>query len=609
MSLQDILDQQKQEDLNGVSQTIWDLLDIKKSRKVGISHERIDNVISIARDYISYWREYPDMFIDFLQTGIDGTIPETGLRFYFYQRVFLRAAMRYRYVYAVFPRAYSKSFLSVLTLMCRCILYPRAKLFVTSGGKEQSAQIVKEKVQELCTMIPALDRELDRRLGKTREGKDYVIYMFKNGSYFDNIAASEKSRGKRRHGGLVEECVGVDGDILQQVIIPTMNISRQCMDGSTHNEEILNKSQLYITTAGFKGTFAYNKLIQTLVQMVTEPDKAFVMGGTFKIPVIAGLLDKDFITDLKKDETFNEISFLREYESKWAGSSEDAFFKGEAFDRNRVLQKPEYEASGRANVQSYYVLAMDVARKNTGRDGCDSVICVFRVAPQGYGEVSLKYLVNIYSLTNMHFEDQAIWAKRLFYKYKARKIVIDANGLGIGLVDYMVKSQVDPLTGDEYPDFGVDNDEEAYYKRFRTNNTEQDAMYLIKANAPINTEAHSNVQTQLTSGKLKFLIDDRAAKVKLLGTQKGKQMTPEERSEYLKPYNLTSILKEEMLNLREENEGVNIILKQANKSIRKDKFSALEYGLYYIKQYEDSKRKKKKRFVASEWRFSSHIGG
>jgi hypothetical protein len=38
--------------------------------------------------------------------------------------------------------------------------------------------------------------------------------MFKNGSYFDNISATEKSRGKRRHGGLVEECVGVDGDVL-----------------------------------------------------------------------------------------------------------------------------------------------------------------------------------------------------------------------------------------------------------------------------------------------------------------------------------------------------------------------------------------------------------
>jgi len=208
----------------------------------------------------------------------------------------------------------------------------------------------------------------------------------------------------------------------------------------------------------------------------------------------------------------------------------------------------------------------------------------------------------------MHFEDQAIWAKRLFYKYKARRIVIDGNGLGIGLIDYMVKPQTDPTTGDEYPDFGVENDDEGYYKRFRTNNTEQEAMYIIKANAPINTEAHSNVQTQLTSGKIKFLIDERVAKTKLLGTQKGKQMTPEERAEYLKPYTLTSILKEELLNLREENEGLNIILKQANRSIRKDKFSAMEYGLYYIKQVEDSKRKKHKKFNAAEWRFATHLG-
>ena len=32
------------------------------------------------------------------------------------------------------------------------------------------------------------------------EGKDYCIYRFKNGSYFDNVVARESSRGKRRHG-------------------------------------------------------------------------------------------------------------------------------------------------------------------------------------------------------------------------------------------------------------------------------------------------------------------------------------------------------------------------------------------------------------------------
>ena len=99
-----------------------------------------------------------------------------------------------------------------------------------------------------------------------------------------------------------------------------------------------------------------------------------------------------------------------------------------------------------------------------------------------------------------------------------------------------------------------------------------------------------------------MLIDERVAKTKLLGTVKGSNMKPEERAEYLKPFTLTSILKEEMMNLREENEGVNIILKQANRGVRKDKFSAFEYGLYYIKQEEDSKKKRKK-FNAKEWMF------
>ena len=79
--------------------------------------------------------------------------------------------MRYQYVYAVYPRAYSKSFLSVMALMIRCILYPGIKLFVTSGGKEQGASILHDKVQEICSLIPAFEREIDWSRGKTLEGK------------------------------------------------------------------------------------------------------------------------------------------------------------------------------------------------------------------------------------------------------------------------------------------------------------------------------------------------------------------------------------------------------------------------------------------------------
>ena len=572
---------------------LQDLLDLSAQRKkIGLSPERVDAVMPVIRKYVAFWREYPDLFVDFMVRG--NREPKDGeFKFYFYQRVFLRSVMRYQYVYAVFPRAYSKSFLSVMALMIRCILYPGAHLFVTSGGKEQGASILHDKVQEICQLIPSFEREIDWGRGKTLEGKDKVRYVFKNGSVLDNLAARESTRGQRRHGGLMEECVGIDDAILREVIIPVMAISRRAKDGTTNEKESVNKSQVYITTAGYKGTFPYDRLIGFLVRMVTQPERCMVLGGTWRTPVGVGLQSKTFITDQKNEGTYNEASFEREYESKWSGTVEDAFFNGEHFNRNRKLLQPEYEHSGRSAAGAYYILSVDVGRK-----GCDSVVCVFKITPQAQGP-AIKSLVNIYTMTDEHMEDQAIQIKRLFYKYKARRLVIDGNGVGLGLVDYMVKSQEDE-NGDFYPDFGVENDDEGYYKKYRTNNTEYDAMYVLKANAPINTECHTIAQTTLASGKVRFLIDEKTAKEKLLTTAKGQKMTPEERADYLKPFTLTSILKEEMLNLREENEGINIILKQANRGIRKDKFSAFEYGLYYIKQEEDRKKKKKK-FNAKDW--------
>ena len=432
------------------------------------------------------------------------------------------------------------------------------------------------------------------------EGKDRVKYVFKNGSQLDNLAARESTRGQRRHGGLMEECVGIDDAILREVIIPVMAIPRRAKDGTTCETEPVNKSQIYITTAGYKNTYPYDRLIGLLVRMITQPTRCMVLGGTWRTPVAVGLQQKTFITDQKNEGTYNEASFEREYESRWSGTVEDAFFSAETITRNRILNQPEYEASGRSSKAAYYILSADVGRK-----GCDTVVCVFKVTPQPQG-AAIKSLVNIHTLNDTHFEDQAIQLKKLYYKYNARRLVIDANGLGIGLVDFMVKPQVNPETLEIMPDFGVyggtQEDAVQEYKKYRTAQTEQDALYLLKASAPINTEAHTITRSNLSSGKVKFLIDERIAKQKLMNTKIGQNMKPEERAEYLKPFTLTSILKEEMLNLREENEGINIILKRANRGIQKDKFSAFEYGLYYIKQEEESKKKRKK-FNAKDWAF------
>ena len=188
----------------------------KDAQKIGLSEERVRAAIPIARQYIAYWREYPDMFVDFLKTEEN---PE-NFSLFFYQRVFLRAAMRHRYTYATFPRAFSKSFLSILILMLRCVLYPNSHLFVTTGGKEQAAGIAKEKIEEICKLIPGLKKEINWERGQTKTSKDNIEIIFKNGSKLDIMAARQSSRGRRATGGLMEECILIDQTLLNEIIIP-----------------------------------------------------------------------------------------------------------------------------------------------------------------------------------------------------------------------------------------------------------------------------------------------------------------------------------------------------------------------------------------------------
>lgn len=576
---------------------LLELSQTKNNKKIGMSEERIEAQLPNLRKLISFYREYPDLLID----DIKGE--NCKFKFYFYQRIFIRIVMRHRYVYATFPRAYSKSFLSMMVLMLRCILYPGSHLFVTTGGKEQAASITVAKIEEICKLIPVLENEINWERGVSKKSKNDAKYIFKNGSSIDILAAMESSRGQRRHGGLMEECVLIDQTALNEIIIPTTNIDRLLPDGTMDRKEIVNKSQIYITTAGWKNSFAYEKLIELLIRSIIEPDEVMILGGTYETPVAEGLLSEDFVEQLKLDGTYNEDSFDREYRSKWSGDVENAFFSSEKFDKHRVLLQPEYEYSGRTSKSAYYVLGVDV-----GRFKCTTEVCIFKVTPQVQG-TALKTLVNLYTYEAEDFEMQAINVKKLFYKYKARQIAIDANGVGAGFVDFMTKSQIDPETGDTLLAFGVSDgtaeDTLEQYKKIKGPDVEEGAMYLIKANAPINTEAYSYVQTQMYSGKIKFLIDETSAKVKYMSTKVGQNASVDKRNEYLKPFVMTSILKEQMMNLVEENEGVNILLKQSNKSIKKDKFSAFIYGLYYIKQEEDKKRKRKKRDISQMMFFSS----
>ena len=120
--------------------SLQQILDVSSSRslvKDEVSEERIKANLPQIRLLIAFFREYPDIFVDLIKG------PDCTFKFRFTQRIFLRSIMRHRYVYCVFTRGFSKSFLAIMALMLKAILFPGSKVFVTTGGKEQAALITK----------------------------------------------------------------------------------------------------------------------------------------------------------------------------------------------------------------------------------------------------------------------------------------------------------------------------------------------------------------------------------------------------------------------------------------------------------------------------------
>ena len=454
-------------------------------------------------------------------------------------------------------------------------MYPNTKLAIAATTKGQSAAILESKVSEILTLLPILRFEIK----KMEKVKDQFTVYFKNGSQMGNLAAKSSSRGLRFTGLTLEEIIEGDPDIIQEVIIPTLAIQRRAANGEFNKQETISQQKICVTTAGYKDTYAYHTLIRTLLRQLTEPNKAIVLGGSYKIPIIAGLQNMDFIRQQKLSGTFNPTSFGREYLSRWSSGSENAYFAAEVFDRYRSLQEPVFEREENLGKGVGYIMAIDV-----GRFSDQSEVAIWKYIPQT-GTTSTKHLVNIVSFEQMHFSEQAVEIKLLYNRYKPEKVVIDGAGLGAGLVDELIKPQVDVRTNQYLNPWGVANDDKGYYKQFKTADTIDNLLYIIKANASFNTEMYANLQTQLTTGKLRFLIDERQAKMKMDASRakKFKDMTEDEKANWIVPFTQTSLLKDQMVNLEEKHEGVNIILDRTNKNIRKDKVSAMGYGLWYIK--------------------------
>ena len=354
--------------------------------------------------------------------------------------------------------------------------------------------------------------------------------------------------------------------------------------------ELTTHTEYKCTSAWQKTSFSYDRLIDNFEKAIIHPHEAFVFGCDWRVPALHGLVTKSYINDLRMSPSFNETSFATEYLSIWQGASNESWFNYDKLSKYRKIKNPETHFSSRPNSTQFYILSVDVGRLND-----QTVVCVFRV-----NVVQGKYLatlVNLYVLgrtpETKPFSVQAADLKEIIQRFNPREVVIDTNGLGVGLGDEMVRQQVS-RTGELLPAYGFTNDEN--YKKTQP----RDAiciLYGIKANGPLNSQIHGNAYSRLTGGKVRFLIKEQEAKSALLSTKAGQKMSVEQRVQRLMPHEMTTKLFEEMANLRLKRTGasLDIVLEQINSRYPKDKYSAFAYGLWRIKELEEEEYKRNKR--------------
>lgn len=141
--------------------------------------------------FCSWARWWPDLFLDLIK-------PETGgITLHPDQRIYLRCIMRFVSLYGVFPRGYSKTYTEVLAMYLTSIFYPGIELAMTAQTKENAAELIRDKHNEIMKHFPMLINEIK---SKPKFSKNDAEVNFKSDSKIDLSKVALHSNVYRKCG-------------------------------------------------------------------------------------------------------------------------------------------------------------------------------------------------------------------------------------------------------------------------------------------------------------------------------------------------------------------------------------------------------------------------
>lgn len=502
-------------------------------------------------------------------------------------------------------RGIGKTYLCAIFCCIRCVLYPGTKVCIASGTRGQSLNVLEKIMTELKPNSPELAYEIDDKETKTN-GNDAKI-VFKNGSYIKVVTASDSSRGNRAHVLIIDEFRMVKKDVIDTILKKFLSNPRhpKYMDNPEykHNKSLKEPLKtMYLSSAYYKDHWSYLKSKDSCKFMLDERRKDFVCGFPYQLALHEGLLSEERVIEDMTEADFSEIKWSMEMEALFWGDSDGAFFNFESIAKNRRIQYPmlpdslssKLATNSKIRIQPKQngekrILSADIALMSSSKHKNDATAIFINQLIPTKAERYSNNIVYTETSEGEHTEDQALRIRKLYEEYNCDYIVLDCKGVGFGIFDALVRDITDPETGEIYPALSCCNNPEMAARC--TNKGADKVIWAINGSPQFNSQCAVQLREGFKTGKIRLLSTEYDGEEYLSALKGFNSLTSSDRALFTLPYINTTLLINELINLRHE-ESSGFVKVYEKSGMRKDRYSSLSYNYWVACQLEKNIRKR-----------------
>lgn len=505
-------------------------------------------------------------------------------------------------------RGIGKTFLTAIYCVVRCILYPGTKICIAAGNRSQSVNILEYIRDELMPNSPELRAEIkDGPI--TTASNAYVT--FHNGSRIKVVTASDSSRGNRCNVLVCDEFRMINENVITTVLRKFLTSRRhpKYLDKPEYQNLWERNKELYLSSAWFKEHWSYQKMLSFFKNEVDDTKKYFLCALPYQLSIKEGLLDAEAVADEMSEDGFSEIKWAMEMECIFWGDEEGSFFDFASISKNRRVKYPWLPdnvcpkiADPKLRIPKKQpgevrIISMDIAlMASGGKSGRNdaTAIMVNSMQPNRDGRY-INNIVYTQVLEGAHTEDQALMIRKYFDEFDCDWLVIDAKGVGGGVLDLLLRDIYDKSSDITYPALSVSNDADW---AARAPQGAKRVIWAINGSAKLNSDCAIGLREGFRSGRVRMLISEFDAEDLLQNVTGYKKLDAMEKSKIQLPYINTTLAIDEIIHLNHD-ESSGLVKISERTGARKDRYSSLAYNIYVAGQIEARMRKKRASSISS----------